>query len=85
MLTTDLIYAKLDSPIGELLLLGDGHSLRGLYMQEGQTAIRVRAGWREMEEPFGPVRTQLAEYFEGTRSSFDLPLSMTGSAFERRV
>jgi methylated-DNA-[protein]-cysteine S-methyltransferase len=85
MLTTDLLYTKLDSPLGELLLVGEGQSLHGLYMQEGRTAIRVRAGWREAEEPFAAAGTQLAEYFAGRRRSFDLPLTMTGNTFERRV
>jgi methylated-DNA-[protein]-cysteine S-methyltransferase len=86
MPTTDpLLYSRLDSPIGELLLLSDGRSLRGLYMQEGRTAIRVNAGWKTAEEPFAAVREQLGEYFAGRRSSFDLPIAMTGSAFERHV
>jgi methylated-DNA-[protein]-cysteine S-methyltransferase len=83
--TTDVLYTKLDSPIGELLLVGDGHSLRGLYIQEGRTAIDVRAGWQQAEQPFVAASMQLAEYFAGRRSSFDVPLVTTGSAFERRV
>jgi methylated-DNA-[protein]-cysteine S-methyltransferase len=82
---TALLYTTLDSPIGELLLLGDGRSLRGLYMQEGRTAIRVRAEWREAEQPFAQTRIQLDQYFAGLRSSFDLPLTMRGSEFELRV
>jgi hypothetical protein len=31
-----LLYTTIASPIGELLLLGDGHALRGLYMQYGR-------------------------------------------------
>ena len=80
-----LLYSTVDSPIGELLLLGDGRSLHGLYMQEGRTAITVRPGWVASEEPFAAVRAQLAEYFAGRRSSFEVPLAMTGTAFERRV
>jgi methylated-DNA-[protein]-cysteine S-methyltransferase len=82
---TTLLYTKINSPIGELLLLGDGRSLHGLYMQEGRTAIRIRGDWQEFDEPFAAVRAQLSEYFSGHRSRFDVPLVMTGSAFERRV
>jgi methylated-DNA-[protein]-cysteine S-methyltransferase len=81
----DLLYTKIDSPLGELLLVGDDHSLRGLYMQEGRTAKKVQPDWRETDEPFIPVRAQLTEYFDGRRSAFDVPLVMTGSDFERRV
>jgi len=31
------------------------------------------------------ARQQLDEYFAGARTAFDLPLDLTGSAFERRV
>ncbi len=80
-----MLYTGIDSPIGELLAVGDGRALHGLYMQEGRTAIAVRPGWKAADEPFADVRAQLAEYFEGRRHVFDLPLAMTGSAFQRRV
>jgi methylated-DNA-[protein]-cysteine S-methyltransferase len=31
------------------------------------------------------VRTQLAEYFEGDRKAFELPLDLRGTAFQRRA
>ena len=34
---------------------------------------------------FEPLRKQVAEYFEGTRMEFDLPLDMVGTAFQQRV
>ena len=80
-----MLYTRLDSPIGELLLVGDGRALHGLYMQEGRTAKAIPAGWEATEEPFGEVSEQLAEYFAARRSAFDVPLTMTGSPFEQRV
>jgi methylated-DNA-[protein]-cysteine S-methyltransferase len=85
MPTTDLLYTTTDSPIGELLLLGDGTSLFGLYMQEGRTRVRVRPDWTPSEEPFAGARVQLNEYFAGRRTVFDVPLVMNGSPFQRRV
>jgi methylated-DNA-[protein]-cysteine S-methyltransferase len=82
---TQMLYTTLDSPIGELLLVGDGASLHGLHMQEGRTAIEVGEGWKHVAEPFAAVRDQLDEYFVGRRTSFDVPLTMAGSAFQRRV
>ncbi|MEP6769217.1 MAG: methylated-DNA--[protein]-cysteine S-methyltransferase [Acidobacteriota bacterium] len=35
--------------------------------------------------PCEDVRRQLAEYFEGQRTSFDLPLAPAGTVFQRRV
>jgi methylated-DNA-[protein]-cysteine S-methyltransferase len=81
-----LLHTTIDSPIGELLLLGEEDStLRGLYMQEGRTRAAVRSSWRAAEEPFGAARDQLGEYFAGERTAFDLPLEMHGTDFERSV
>jgi methylated-DNA-[protein]-cysteine S-methyltransferase len=80
-----LLYTTFDSPIGELLALGDARALHGLYMQEGRTAIAVHSDWEPAEEPFAQLRAQLADYFSGRRTSFDLPLVLTGSPFQRRV
>jgi methylated-DNA-[protein]-cysteine S-methyltransferase len=80
-----MLYTNFDSPLGELLLVGDGRALHGLYMQEGRTAFRVDPGWEAAEEPFAAVRGQLAEYFAGRRTAFDVPLAMAGSLFQRRV
>jgi methylated-DNA-[protein]-cysteine S-methyltransferase len=80
-----MLYTTFDSPIGELLALGDGRALHGLYMQGGRTAIAVQPDWEEADEPFADVRAQLADYFAGRRTDFDLPLAMTGSPFQRRV
>ena len=79
------MYTRVESPIGELLLVGDGHVLHGLHMQEGRTAVPVSAEWRRADEPFSDVRGQLSEYFDGERLDFDVPLAMTGTPFQRRV
>ena len=80
-----MLYTTFDSPLGELLLSGDGHTLHGLYMQEGRTAIAVQQDWQEDDEAFAAARGQLDEYFDGRRTDFDLPLAMEGSSFQRRV
>ena len=83
--TESLLHTTAESPIGELLLVGDGEALRGLYMKEGRRRVRVPGSWRRAEEPFGEVRRQLGQYFAGERVEFDLPLKAIGSPFQRRV
>jgi methylated-DNA-[protein]-cysteine S-methyltransferase len=79
-------YTSIDSPIGELLLLGDGHTLRGLYMQEGRKPVKISSQWERSQAPFANVIEQLREYFAGERTNFDdLPLTLDGGQFERRV
>lgn len=85
MSPTQTVYTTLESPIGELLALGDGRALHGLYMQHGRRPIAVDASWERLAEPFAQVRAQLEEYFAGKRTEFEVPLAMDGSAFEQRV
>jgi methylated-DNA-[protein]-cysteine S-methyltransferase len=82
---TQYLHTNVDSPIGELLLVGDGESLSGLYMQEGRTRRAVPSSWRRADEPFAAAREQLGQYFAGERTEFDLPLVMAGTEFERSV
>jgi methylated-DNA-[protein]-cysteine S-methyltransferase len=83
--TGSLSYTTIDSPIGELLLLGDGHALRGLYMQGGRKPIEVHESWERDDASFATVIAQLGEYFAGERATFDIELELVGTPFQRRV
>lgn len=76
------IYATTASPIGELLLVGDGEALRGLYMQEGRVPKRIRPGWRRDDAALAGVVAQLGEYFAGHRREFDVPVAFDGPPFQ---
>jgi methylated-DNA-[protein]-cysteine S-methyltransferase len=80
-----LLHTTIESPIGELLLVGDEEALRGLFMQEGAKPMRVGASWRSASAPFEEASDQLGQYFAGERSEFDLRLRADGSPFQRRV
>jgi methylated-DNA-[protein]-cysteine S-methyltransferase len=74
-------YATIDSPIGEILLTGDGGALTRLYM----SPFDVDPAWeRDPAALAEPVR-QLAEYFAGERTEFELELRPAGTAFQRSV
>jgi methylated-DNA-[protein]-cysteine S-methyltransferase len=81
----DVVYTEVESPIGELLLTGDGRALHGLSMQEGRRPLEVRPEWIRADEPFADALAQLGEYFEGRRREFDLPLATSGTPFQLRV
>jgi methylated-DNA-[protein]-cysteine S-methyltransferase len=80
-----LLYTTIDSPIGELLLRGDGEALCGLYMQAGRKPTTIAPGWEREPEAFVDVIAQLEEYFAGRRTSFDVRLAMDGTPFQLRV
>ncbi|HEY2282825.1 MAG TPA: methylated-DNA--[protein]-cysteine S-methyltransferase [Solirubrobacteraceae bacterium] len=83
--TGSLFYTSMDSPIGELLLLGDDRALHGLYMQDGRKPVKISPQWERSASPFTNVRAQLQEYFAGERVAFETPLEMNGTQFELRV
>jgi methylated-DNA-[protein]-cysteine S-methyltransferase len=80
-----MIYTTFDSPIGELLAVGDGHNLHRLSIQSAPRPLAIDCGWRRDEQPFAAVREQLSDYFDGALRSFDIELSLAGNPFELRV
>ena len=78
-------YCTFDSPVGELLLVGDDEGLRGLYLPEHKRGPQVGPGWRRDDAALAAARAQLAEYFAGERTEFDLPLAPAGTPFQLEV
>jgi len=76
-------YAYMDSPIGPLLLSGNGTVLEGLYFSTGKKAQGADSSWQRRDAPFAEAKRQLAEYFEGRRKTFELPLAMHGALSPR--
>lgn len=80
-----MIYTTVDSPLGELLLHGEGTTLNGLHMQDGLRPTRVQPSWVRDDDAFAGVKQQLTEYFAGERTSFAVDLHLDGGAFQRTV
>jgi methylated-DNA-[protein]-cysteine S-methyltransferase len=78
-------YTLIDSPIGELLLVGDEHGLERLQMQGGRRPKPIQPAWHRDDAALAPVAEQLEEYFAGSRTEFDVPLTMQGDPFQTRV
>jgi O6-methylguanine-DNA--protein-cysteine methyltransferase len=77
-------YRTIDSPIGPLVLAGQGSVLAHLRMVN-QTYEPNRSDWVPDQRAFSDVVDQLDAYFAGDRSDFDLDLTLAGSEFQRRV
>lgn len=78
-------HTYIPSPLGDLLLVRDDAGVTGLYLPTGKHAVTPSPGWIRDDAAFADVRTQLDEYFAGTRRAFDLALNATGTAFQQRV
>jgi methylated-DNA-[protein]-cysteine S-methyltransferase len=80
-----MYWHEMSSPVGPLLLAGDGSHLKLIHFQAGPHARRPEHEWMQDARPFGAVITQLGEYFAGRRRSFDLSLAPEGTTFQRTV
>ncbi len=78
-------YSLIASPLGDVLAVGDGASLTGLYLPTGRQPKRAHPSWQRDDTAFAAVREQLVQYFAGDRQRFDLPLLLSGSPFQLRV
>jgi methylated-DNA-[protein]-cysteine S-methyltransferase len=79
-----MFVSRLPTPIGELTLTASDSSLTGVYFPTSRHGP-APAGVDTSNEILTRAATELSEYIAGTRTTFDLPLDPTGTAFERRV
>ncbi len=82
---TTTCCSSLHSPIGPLLLYGDGAALTGLFMATGKYTAGLPAGARRDDGPFRAARAQLEAYFAGELQEFTLDLAPEGTPFQSRV
>jgi len=77
-------YCIAPSPLGDLILLSDttGTQLAALWISGEKHSSSIKADWQLDEKMLPAVRQQLAEYFAGKRTEFDLPLAPTGTPFQ---
>ncbi len=84
---TRFVYTMAPSVLGELIVAASGDALCGVWFAGQKYAPSIDAQWRE--DPHAPVLrealAQLAAYFAGTRTRFDLALAPQGTPFQREV
>ena len=78
-------YRTIDSPIGRLTLAGQESCLTNLAMEDGAHPPSDCSHWVEDMAAFPDVVAQLATYFAGERTDFDVALCPAGTRFQRRV
>ena len=78
-------YTTTSSPIGELWLAGEGGALCALYMSEARERPSEFARLPRDDAALAPVTEQLARYFAGELTSFEVELAPSGTPFQRAV
>ena len=80
-------YTRFKTPYWEILLTGSADGLTGLHMMTGEEKrpLIVSDDWIREDSMFAEAKTQLLEYFAGTRKTFSLPLALEGTEFQKKV
>jgi methylated-DNA-[protein]-cysteine S-methyltransferase len=79
-------YAVVGSPLGPLTLVGtDAGELTGLYMDRQRYRPDYAAFGDRDDSALAAVAEQLDEYFHHGRTTFDVPLRLVGTEFQRRI
>ncbi len=84
-MTTRATHTEVASPIGPLTLLARDGVLAGVYTAEHTGRPDAAAFGERTGAGFEDAERQLAEYFAGQRTAFDLPVAAAGTAFQHRV
>ena len=83
------IYLTTQSPLGELLLVGeptrDGVTLTSVSIAGQRNAPAIGPDWKFAPDAFAEVTRQLGEYFAGERTGFDTDLAPRGTPFQQRI
>jgi methylated-DNA-[protein]-cysteine S-methyltransferase len=89
----DIVYARLDSPVGTIWVASTEVGVCKVSFGAEQPGTFL--SWlsqhigpvepREDAELMAVATSQLGEYFSGARRTFDLPLDVRGTAFQRAV
>ncbi|WP_069886103.1 methylated-DNA--[protein]-cysteine S-methyltransferase [Streptomyces luteocolor] len=79
------LHTLIDSPYGPLTLVATDGVLSGLYMTDQRHRPPQETFGDPDPAPFGETISQLAAYFAGELTEFDLPLRLDGTPFQRTV
>jgi methylated-DNA-[protein]-cysteine S-methyltransferase len=81
------VFKMIDSPIGELKLVGNDSGLAAiLWANEDPRRVRLNIVGEDRTHPvLVEVERQLGEYFRGERRAFDLKLNFIGTPFQNKV
>lgn len=91
---TEISYITMETPLGEMIAAEDGVGICCLDFIKTETDSEgsrdrskpVWAEWKQQETPLLVMaKQQLLEYMAGKRKEFDLPLSLKGTEFQKKV
>lgn len=85
--STALFYKDMESPVGCIRLIATAEGLAAI-LWEGEDYARTKLTnpqWDDNNPILLQAEQQLTEYFNKTRVTFDVPLDLVGTVFQRKV
>lgn len=81
------MYKQIDSPVGKLTLIATDKHLTALIWENDKVGrVNIDPGrYSDENIIINNAEKQLAEFFSGIRKTFDLPISLSGTDFQRKV
>ncbi|MBN2879588.1 MAG: methylated-DNA--[protein]-cysteine S-methyltransferase [Clostridia bacterium] len=82
-----MFYTKYESIVAPMILVGDEKGIARLYFDipEAKKKLASDAEWEYNDSFFDDVKSELKEYFEGSRKAFSIKLNPSGTAFQKNI
>ena len=80
-----LEYTYMETPVGQLMLAGEGEVLHHLSFPSGKMCFKPKPDWDYHAAAFKQTRHQIDDYFAGQLKRFDLALAPSGTEFQMQV
>ena len=82
-----LFYREMASPVGKLKLIANVNALVAVRLEgEQPDRLRLDAPSADQHHPvLAETERQLADYFAGSRTTFELPIAPQGTEFQKTV
>ena len=77
-------YSRFESPVGELVAVGDGSTLVGLYFGD-RSQLTDQADAHLDDEAFSATRSWLDTYFTGRQPQAEPMIELRGTPFQKAV
>ncbi|GAB6147081.1 methylated-DNA--[protein]-cysteine S-methyltransferase [Desulfocicer niacini] len=82
-----MYYTKFNTRFCEVILAGDEKGLSHLHLNtgEGSRKFGIQEEWELKPAFFEDIKTQILEFLDGSRKTFDVRLNPAGTEFQKKV
>ncbi|SMD12008.1 methylated-DNA-[protein]-cysteine S-methyltransferase [Desulfocicer vacuolatum DSM 3385] len=82
-----MYYTKFNTRFCEIILAGDEKGLAHLHLNtgEGSRKFEIQEDWELNQAFFENIKTQILEFLDGSRETFDVRINPAGTEFQKKV